>query len=106
MLIIVQILRHLFSQMTGLVMVTLFTPFNLLRAMKGDTKRRLLSITLNSPQNNFEMLVLTHDSPRGEICESSYRLRARTSPPPRKKALISSDVRANAHPDATQETGK
>lgn len=85
MLIIVKIRRHLFSQMTELVMVTLFTPFSLFSAMKGDTKRRLLSITLNSPQNNIEMLVLTHDSPRGEICESSYRLRTRTSPHPGRK---------------------
>lgn len=76
---------HLFSQMTELVMVTLFTPFSLFSGMKGDTKRRLPSITLNLHQNKFETLVLTHSSPRGEICELSYRSRTRTSPHPGRK---------------------
>lgn len=84
-IIIANLHRHLFSRMTERVMATLFTPFSLSSAMKGDTKHRLRSITLNSPQNNFETLVLTHDSPRGEISESSYRLRARSSPHLRRK---------------------
>lgn len=83
MLIIEKIHRHSFSQMTELVMVTLFTPFSLFGAIEGDTKRHPYSITLNLPQNKFETLVLTHDGPRGEICESSFRSKTRpTSPPP------------------------
>lgn len=67
--------QRLFSQMTELVMVMLFTPFSRCKVIKGDTKRHPPTITLNLPQNKFEMPVLTNDSPRGEVCESSYRLR-------------------------------
>lgn len=89
-------------------MATLFTSFRLLSAMKGDTNRRPLSITLNSPQNNFKMVVLTHmaalkvmfmnraiDPEPGPPC-----------PPARKKALISSDVEVDALPNGPWERGK
>lgn len=46
--------------MTGLVMATRFASVSLLGAMKGDTKRPPLSITLNSPQTNSKPAVLTH----------------------------------------------
>lgn len=97
-----------FSHMTGLVMATLFASFSLLSAMKGDTKRRPLSITLNSPQNNFKTAVLTHTA----APEVTFMNRAidpepgPPCPPPRKKALISSDVEANARPDGPWERGK
>lgn len=94
---LITVLRRSFSQMTGVVMETHLTPFSLLNAIKGNTKRQLLSITLNSPHNNFETLVLTHEGPRGEISESTYRPTLHpppTSPPtpPWEKTLISSDV--------------
>lgn len=97
-----------FSRMTGLVMATLFASFSLLSAMKGDTKHRPLSITLNSPQNNFKAAVLTHKA----ALEVTFMNRAidpeprPPCPPARKKVLISSDVEADAQPNGPWERGE
>lgn len=58
--IVVETTGPSFSRMTGLVTVTRFASFSLLSALKGDTKRHPLSMTLNSPPNNLKRTVLTH----------------------------------------------
>lgn len=82
--------------------------FSLLSSMKGDTKPRPLSITLNSPQNTFKTAVLTRTA-APEVTFMNRAIDPEPGPPctpPRKKALISSHVEADARPDGPWERGK
>lgn len=60
--------------------------FHSFQAPQRDERRHNAASSLNnfepSSKQLWKTLVLTHDSPRGEIRESSYRLRARTPPHP------------------------